>query len=134
MGSFEFGSGLETRDSELLLDFPRFLANLSTYVRTREPRIETATPAGISADRRKVCYFCQNKIEHVSYRDTNLRNFRLGQGSNVPAKNSGNLSRHQRRLSRAIKQARYARRSTLRGAMKVILLEDVERVGNRPTS
>jgi small subunit ribosomal protein S18 len=56
--------------------------------------------------RRKVCYFCQNKIEHVSYRDTNLRNFVSDKGRIVPAKISGVCHRHQRRLSSAIKQAR----------------------------
>jgi len=56
--------------------------------------------------RRKVCYFCQNKVAHISYRDSNLRNFVSDKGRIVPAKISGVCHRHQRRLSQAIKQAR----------------------------
>jgi small subunit ribosomal protein S18 len=56
--------------------------------------------------RRKVCYFCTNKIEHISYRDANLRNFVSDKGRIVPSKISGVCHRHQRRLSKAIKGAR----------------------------
>lgn len=56
--------------------------------------------------RRKSCYFCDNDIKHVSYRDSFLRNFVSEKGRIVPAKVSGVCHRHQRLLARAIKQAR----------------------------
>lgn len=56
--------------------------------------------------RRKVCYFCENRVDHISYRDSNLRNFLTERGRIVPAKVSGTCRRHQRRLAQAIKQAR----------------------------
>jgi small subunit ribosomal protein S18 len=45
-------------------------------------------------------------VAHISYRDSNLRNFVSDKGRIVPAKISGVCHRHQRRLAQAIKQAR----------------------------
>jgi small subunit ribosomal protein S18 len=56
--------------------------------------------------RRRTCYFCDNKIEYVDLKDSTLRNFLSEKGRIVPAKISGVCHRHQRRLARAIKQAR----------------------------
>ena len=57
--------------------------------------------------RKKVCKFCTEKIDAVDYKDFRL----LGQfvaesGRIVPRRLSGVCTPHQRRLSRAIKQAR----------------------------
>src|SRR4051812_7849414 len=57
--------------------------------------------------RKKVCKFCTEKIDSVDYKDFRL----LGQfvaesGRIVPRRLSGVCTPHQRRLSRAIKQAR----------------------------
>ncbi len=57
--------------------------------------------------RKKVCKFCVEKIDSVNYKDVRL----LGQfvaesGKIVPRRLSGVCTPHQRRLSRAIKQAR----------------------------
>ena len=56
--------------------------------------------------RRKPCYFCENKIEYIDYKDSTLRNFVSDKGRIVPAKISGVCHRHQRRLARAIKRGR----------------------------
>ena len=57
--------------------------------------------------RRKVCKFCVEKIDYIDYKDVRL----LGQfvperGKILPMRSSGVCSPHQRRLMRAIKQAR----------------------------
>lgn len=57
--------------------------------------------------RKKVCKFCTEKIDSVSYRDVNLlRQFVAERGKIVPRRLTGVCTTHQRRLTRAIKQAR----------------------------
>jgi len=57
--------------------------------------------------RKKVCKFCTEKIDAVSYRDVNLlRQFVAERGKIVPRRLTGVCTTHQRRLTRAIKQAR----------------------------
>lgn len=57
--------------------------------------------------RRKVCRFCENKIEYVDYKDERLlRRFTNERGKIIPRRISGNCARHQRNLTRAIKRAR----------------------------
>ena len=57
--------------------------------------------------RRKVCKFCTEKIDAISYRDVRLlQGFVAERGKIVPRRLTGVCTTHQRRLSRAIKQAR----------------------------
>lgn len=56
--------------------------------------------------RRKVCYFCENKVSHVDFKDPHLRNFLNERGKIVPSKLSGTCTRHQRAVTLAIKTAR----------------------------
>ena len=57
--------------------------------------------------RKKVCKFCTEKIDVISYRDVNLlRQFVAERGKIVPRRLTGVCTTHQRRLTRAIKQAR----------------------------
>jgi small subunit ribosomal protein S18 len=57
--------------------------------------------------RRKVCRFCTEKIDAISYRDVRLlQGFVAERGKIVPRRLTGVCPEHQRRLSRAIKQAR----------------------------
>ncbi len=57
--------------------------------------------------RRKVCKFCVEKIDVISYKDVRLlQGFVAESGKIVPRRLSGVCTPHQRRLSRAIKQAR----------------------------
>lgn len=56
---------------------------------------------------KKLCYFCQNKIEKIDFKDGYfLRRFMNSQGKIYPPKRHGTCSRHQRILARAIKKAR----------------------------
>lgn len=57
--------------------------------------------------RKKVCKFCTEKIDQISYRDVRLlQGFVAERGKIVPRRLSGVCTRHQRRLSLAIKQSR----------------------------
>lgn len=57
--------------------------------------------------RKKVCKFCVEKIEAINYRDVRLlAQFVAESGKIVPRRLTGVCTPHQRRLSRAIKQAR----------------------------
>lgn len=72
--------------------------------RTNGPR--TGRPRRRVSMRRKVCYFCENKISYIDYKDPHLRNFLTERGKVVPSKLSGVCTRHQRALTLAIKTAR----------------------------
>lgn len=63
-------------------------------------------PRRPSARRRRTCYFCDNTIRYIDYRNPNLRNFLTERGKIVSSKLSGTCARHQRMLARAIKVAR----------------------------
>ena len=57
--------------------------------------------------RKKVCKFCTEKIEGINYKDVRLlAGFVAESGKIVPRRLTGVCTRHQRRLSAAIKQAR----------------------------
>jgi small subunit ribosomal protein S18 len=57
--------------------------------------------------RKKVCKFCTEKIDAISYRDVRLlQGFVAERGKIVPRRLTGVCTTHQRRLTRAIKQAR----------------------------
>ncbi len=57
--------------------------------------------------RKKVCKFCTEKIDAISYRDVRLlQGFVAERGKIVPRRLSGVCTRHQRKLSFAIKQSR----------------------------
>ena len=57
--------------------------------------------------RKKVCKFCVEKIEAVNYKDVRLlAQFVADSGKITPRRLTGVCTPHQRRLSRAIKQAR----------------------------
>ena len=57
--------------------------------------------------RKKVCKFCNEKIDAIPYRDVRLlQGFVAERGKIVPRRLTGVCTTHQRRLTRAIKQAR----------------------------
>lgn len=64
--------------------------------------------ASFKTRRRKVCRFCEDKVRFISYdNDRALRRFVNERGKIVPRRISGNCAFHQRRLTSAIKRARY---------------------------
>ncbi|MFH1687521.1 MAG: 30S ribosomal protein S18 [bacterium] len=57
--------------------------------------------------RRKICRFCENKIERVEYKEERvLRRFVNERGKIIPRRISGCCARHQRMLTTSIKRAR----------------------------
>ena len=57
--------------------------------------------------RRKVCRFCQDKIDYIDFKNVNLlRNFVTDPGKVLSARTTGVCTYHQRDLIRAIKRAR----------------------------
>ena len=57
--------------------------------------------------RKKVCKFCTEKIDQISYRDVRLlQGFVAERGKIVPRRLTGVCTTHQRRVSLAIKQSR----------------------------
>ena len=57
--------------------------------------------------RRKVCAFCQNKVESIDYKDINtLKKYVTEGGKILPRRMTGVCAKHQRLLTKAIKRAR----------------------------
>lgn len=57
--------------------------------------------------RRKVCYFCTEKIDHVDYKDVAVLRRYMSDRAKIRARRvSGNCPRHQREVAVAIKNAR----------------------------
>ena len=58
--------------------------------------------------KRKVCAFCADKVEDISYRDPALlRRYISDRCKIMPRRRSGNCAKHQRALAQAIKRARH---------------------------
>lgn len=59
--------------------------------------------------RKKVCAFCQEKMNAIDYKDVNrLKKFVTEGGKIIPRRMSGTCAAHQRLLATAIKRARIA--------------------------
>jgi small subunit ribosomal protein S18 len=55
----------------------------------------------------KKCYFCENNINSIDYKDTeNLRKFMNYYSKILPKRRTGICGTHQRKLSLAVKRAR----------------------------
>jgi small subunit ribosomal protein S18 len=58
--------------------------------------------------KRKVCFFCRDKVQHIDYKDPAvLRPYISDRGKIAPRRKSGVCARHQRALTTAIKRARH---------------------------
>ena len=59
--------------------------------------------------RKKVCVFCQEKVEAIDYKDVaRLKKFITEGGKILPRRMSDTCAKHQRELAKAIKRARVA--------------------------
>lgn len=57
--------------------------------------------------KRKVCYFCANKMDRVDFKEiVLLKRFVTDRGKVLPRRVSGNCAKHQRVLTTAIKRSR----------------------------
>ena len=58
--------------------------------------------------RKKVCYFTQNHIEHIDFKDVELlKKFITERGKILPRRVTGTSAKYQRKLAIAIKRARH---------------------------
>ena len=58
--------------------------------------------------RKKVCYFTQNHIEHIDFKDVELlKRFITERGKILPRRVTGTSAKYQRKLAIAIKRARH---------------------------
>ncbi len=58
--------------------------------------------------RRKVCYFCVEKLHVLDYKNVAVvKRFMSDRGKINPRRNSGVCAKHQRMLAQAIKRSRY---------------------------
>ncbi|NLN50531.1 MAG: 30S ribosomal protein S18 [Acholeplasmataceae bacterium] len=58
--------------------------------------------------RKKVCYFTENKVTHIDYKDVELlKRFISDRGKILPRRVTGTSAKWQRRLAVAIKRARH---------------------------
>ena len=75
----------------------------------RGPRREGGRPGGRDfRPRRKVCTFCVEKAKEIDYKDVGrLRRFISDRGKIEPRRKTGTCAKHQRRLSVALKRARF---------------------------
>jgi small subunit ribosomal protein S18 len=57
--------------------------------------------------RRKVCEFCQNKVDEIDYKDiATLKKYVTEKGKILPRRMTGTCAKHQRVLAVAVKRAR----------------------------
>ena len=58
--------------------------------------------------RKKVCVFCQDKVDEIDYKDSQkLKRFITEKGKILPRRQTGTCAKHQRTLTNAIKRARF---------------------------
>jgi small subunit ribosomal protein S18 len=58
--------------------------------------------------RKEQCFFCSQNVEDIDYKDVELiKRFVSGQAKIIDPVHTGTCSKHQRRLARAIKRARF---------------------------
>lgn len=74
----------------------------------RRDRRRPSGPRGRFRPRRKVCGFCLDKVRDIDYKKVDvLRRYLTDRGKIRARRKTGTCARHQRRLSVAIKRARY---------------------------
>ncbi len=57
---------------------------------------------------KKTCFFCANHIDEIDYKDVKmLWHYLTERGKLVPGRVSANCAKHQRRVNRAVKRARF---------------------------
>ena len=77
---------------------------------TAGPRRERREVArGERTSRRKVCQFCHDHVREIDYKDASrfMKRYISDRGKIEPRRKTGTCAKHQRRLSVALKEARY---------------------------
>src|SRR6266576_2614372 len=83
--------------------------------------------------KKKVCVFCQNKVEFVDYKDVNLLRRYMSDRAKIRARRvTGNDAQQQREVARAIKNAREM--ALLRYTTRVTTQRKVKSSDNAPAA
>lgn len=73
--------------------------------RPNKPRFGSSNRFSFSKPK---CRFCSDKVTEIDYKDVNrLKRFVTEKGKMIPSRVTGTCTKHQRRLSNAIKKARF---------------------------
>ena len=73
-----------------------------------QSEIRYLTPPNIEIKRTKYCRFRKNRIKYVDYKDPEfLKQFLNEQGKILPRRITGTSLKYQRKVSKAVKQARH---------------------------
>ena len=64
---------------------------------------------GERTPRRKICQFCHDNVREIDYKDASrfMKRYISDRGKIEPRRKTGTCAKHQRRLSTAIKEARF---------------------------
>ena len=69
---------------------------------------EERKPSGPRIRRKKTCWFTENKVQFIDYKDGKiLRRFISERGKIIPRRISGTNAKYQRMLAEAIKRSRH---------------------------
>lgn len=69
--------------------------------------LDEKNPKKVRKTQKKVCAFCNDKVEVIDYKDTaKLRKYMTEKGKIIPRRTTGVCAKHQRELTNAIKRAR----------------------------
>lgn len=72
-----------------------------------EEKVLVKKPMAAKRSRKKVCAFCQGKVETIDYKDVaTLKKYVTEKGKILPRRMTGVCAKHQKVLVRAIKRAR----------------------------
>ena len=73
------------------------------------PRRERQGARGERTTRRKVCQFCHDHVREIDYKDASrfMKRYISARGKIEPRRKTGTCAKHQRRLSVALKEARF---------------------------
>lgn len=78
------------------------------YVGRKTPRKKTAKRFRGFGSRKKMCRLCADKMKTVDYKDVKkLESFVTDRGKILSSRISGNCAKHQRRVTEALKKARF---------------------------
>ncbi len=74
----------------------------------RKKRTKTDRMGPRRVFQRKVCRFCSEHVEQIDYKDLErVGRYVTDRGKIIPSRITGTCARHQRRLTEAIKRARF---------------------------
>ena len=73
------------------------------------PRRERQGGRGERTPRRKICQFCHDHVREIDYKDASrfMKRYISDRGKIEPRRKTGTCAKHQRRLSVALKEARF---------------------------